>query len=180
MNNVKSVFSPFNLAMIGVDVAGSGLIGYASAAIFTTINPVFGAIHGLTFALSGDITKVALNCFAKNMHEETKKVIAQGVGIGVATTISMVALGLSPWATLALGISQVAFALLLGIAVYGVGLGCVVCCPDLAEKVLGKPEKTKDERRESAEMLEKTRDTIIENMPYTQAQSTMQSEPVKV
>jgi hypothetical protein len=180
MNNVKSVFSPFNVAMIGVDIVGGGLIGYASAAIFTTINPVFGAIHGLTFVLSTDITKVALNFF-KNIPEETKKIIAQGVGIGVATTVSVFALGLSPWATLALGISQVALALLLGLAVIGVGLGCVACCPSLAEKVFGKPEKSEEDvRGELADMLEETQDTLVDNMPYTQAQSVMQPEPVKV
>ncbi len=144
MNSIKSVCSLNNIAVIAGEVAASGAIGYASAAIFTTINPVFGAIHGLTYALAADITKMALNIFAKNMQEETKKIISQGAGVGLATSISIVGLGLSPLAVLALGVSQLAFSLLVGIAIAGVGIGCMQCCPILANKFFGdSSEKSK-------------------------------------
>jgi hypothetical protein len=170
MNNIKSVCSPLNIASIGVEIAASGLIGYGSAALFTTINPVFGAIHGLTYSVTATITKVCLMCFAKKMNVEIQKTISQAVGFGVATAVSMCVLGLSPLAVLALGISQVAFTILFTLGIIGAGLVCVSCCPKVSDLIYGISKNDKEDSNSEDSIEDEIPLEVNVILPETQTQ----------
>lgn len=112
-----------NLGMGIGSIAVEAVFGYAGAALFTTINPLVGALFGVT---SSVITSVAKEILSQaRWTSPAANVLANGIGIlGGAAVVALVAgTTLTPSVALGLFISILAAKIIFGLATLLCGCG---------------------------------------------------------